>query len=122
MGLKFFADHCVPNSVIQYLCNENHEVLKLREHLPVESPDQVVIEKAQQLNAILISLNGDFSDIVTYHPPNYKGIIAIQLRNRPEIILLLLERLKKFLLSQNDMRYYKGKLLILEVHRIRIRQ
>jgi len=45
---------------MQYIRNENHEVLKLKESLPVESPDQVIFAKAQQLNAILISLNGDF--------------------------------------------------------------
>jgi hypothetical protein len=35
----------------------------------------VVISEAQELDAILISLNGDFADIVTYPPEKYKGII-----------------------------------------------
>ena len=68
MSLRFFADHCISNVVIQMLA------------------DSVVILKAQELDSILISLNGDFSDIVTYPPANYKGVIALQMRNHPEII------------------------------------
>jgi hypothetical protein len=32
-----------------------------------QSPDAGVIAKAQQLDAILLSLNGNFADIVTFH-------------------------------------------------------
>jgi hypothetical protein len=30
MGLRFFADHCIPNSVIKGLLDGGHEVLRLR--------------------------------------------------------------------------------------------
>ena len=75
MGFRFFADHCVPNAIIQALRDAGHEVMRLREHLLIESSDAVVIAKAQQLDALLLSVNGDFSDIVTYSPENYQGII-----------------------------------------------
>jgi len=45
-----------------------HEVLVLQERIPRDSEDPVVIAEAQKLGAILVSLNGDFSDIVTYSP------------------------------------------------------
>ncbi len=86
MSLKFFADHCVPNTVIQALRNGGYRVFILREHIPRDSPDPVVIAKAQELNAILVSLNGYFADIVTYPPSDYKGIIALQVKNHPEVI------------------------------------
>jgi|SRR3972149_11112512 len=104
MSLRFFADHCISNVVIQMLA------------------DSVVILKAQELDSILISLNGDFSDIVTYPPANYKGVIALQMRNHPEIITQLMTRLKDYLSAHADMDYYKGKLLLAEVHRIRVRE
>ena len=50
MSLRFFADHCVPSSVIQMLQEASHEVLRLRDHIPPDSSDQVVIAKAQELN------------------------------------------------------------------------
>ena len=63
MGLKFFADHCVPNSVIQGLLDAGHEVIRLKDHIPIESPDPIVIATAQELDSILISLNGDFTPL-----------------------------------------------------------
>ncbi len=121
MSLKFFADQCVPNSIIQFLINNGYEVFLLRDYLPIESPDPFVITKAQELNTLLISLNGDFADIVTYPPTNYKGIIALQIRNHPEIIPQLMLRLINFLKEHKDMNYYSGKLILAEAHRIRIR-
>lgn len=121
MGLKFFIDHCVPYSIIQILRGTKHEALLLRDHIPIESPDGVVIAKAQELGAILVSINGDFADIVTYPPANYQGIISLQLRNHPEIIPQLI-RLTGYLSTHGSMAYYNGKLLIVEVYRIRIRE
>ena len=39
MALRFLADHCVSNSTVQSLREANHEVLRLKDVLPVESPD-----------------------------------------------------------------------------------
>lgn len=121
MNLRFFADHCVPNYIIQTLLDAGHEVFRLKDHISMDSPDSLVISKAQELNAILVSLDGDFADIITYPPAKYKGIIALQVRNHPEIIPQIVSRLKDFLLSHLDMKYYAGKLLLIEAHRIRIR-
>ena len=86
MALRFFADHCVPTLVIQILRDAGYEVIRLRDYIPINSSDEVVISQAQQLDAVLVSLNGDFADIVAYPPADYKGIIALQIRNHPEII------------------------------------
>ena len=122
MSLRFFADHCIPSSVTRMLSDVDHEVFLLRDYIPTDSPDSLVIEKAQELDTILISLNADFADIVTYPPTNYKGIIALQLRNRPEIIPELMRKLKDYLLAHDNMLHYKGKLVVVQVHRIRVRE
>lgn len=82
----------------------------------------MVISKAHELDSILISMNGDFSDIITYPPANYKGIIALQVRNHPEIIPQLVTRLKDYLAVHPDISYYNGKLFLVEAHRIRVRE
>ena len=122
MSLRFFADHCVPSSVIQTLQEADYEVLRLRDVIPPDSLDQLVISKAQELEAILLSLNGDFSNIVTYPPAMYKGIVSLLVRNHPEIIPQLLERLNAYLSTHQDMGHYSGRLLIVEAHRIRSRE
>jgi predicted nuclease of predicted toxin-antitoxin system len=121
MTLRFFADHCVSNFVIETLRNEGHEVFRLRDHLPTDSPDSTVIVKAQELESILISLNGDFADIVSYPPEHYKGIIALQVRNHPEIIPQVMTRLTAYLSTHPNMNHYEGRLFLVEVHRIRVR-
>lgn len=121
MSLKFFADHCVPESVAIAIQNAGHEVLRLRDYLPIDSIDTEVISQAQQLDAILLSLNGDFADIVNYPPGEYQGIVALQVENHPEILPSLLKTLTSYLSIHDNMNHYSGKLLIAEAHRIRIR-
>ena len=122
MGVRFFADHCIPNSIIQKLLDAGYEVLRLKDHIPIESPDPIVIATAQRLDSILISLNGDFTDKLNYPPAYYKGIVALQVRNHPEIIPQLMVRLINYLSSYPEMSSYKGRLILVEVNRIRIRE
>lgn len=75
MPLRFLADHCVPNSAVQSLRESHHEVFRLGDLLRVESPDSVVIAKAQEVDAILLSLNGDFADITAFPPQSFRGIV-----------------------------------------------
>jgi predicted nuclease of predicted toxin-antitoxin system len=121
MSLRLFIDQCVPKSIIQILRDTGHEVFVLGDYIPIESPDTIVIAKAQELKAILVSLNGDFADIVTYPPSSYQGIISLQLRNHPEIIPQLMARLTEYLSLHDSEEHYRGKLLLVEVYRIRIR-
>jgi len=122
MSLKFFLDNCVPNSVIQALRGAGHEVFILKEHIPLVSDDAVVITKAQELGAILVSLNSDFADITTYPPSQYKGIIALQVRNHPDSIITIVQRLINYLSAHPEMPGYKGQLFLVEAYRIRIRK
>lgn len=122
MALRFLADHCISNLTVQNLKDSKHDVVRLRDVLPVESPDQVVIAKAQEIDSILLSLNGDFADIVTYPPKKYKGIIALQMRNHSEILPHLLSRLIAYLEIHSEMKHFQGKLFVVEVDRIRIRE
>lgn len=122
MPLRFFADHCVSRSVVEGLEADGHEVLRLRDHLPTDASDRRVIIHAQEQESILLSLNGDFADIVSYPPADYRGIIALQVRNRPEVTGQILGRLKEYLAEHPDAAHYAGKLLLVEAHRIRIRQ
>jgi predicted nuclease of predicted toxin-antitoxin system len=106
MGFRFFTDHCVPNSLVQTLRELSHEILVLKEHLPQNFDDRVVIAKAQELGAILVSLNGDFADIVIYPPAQYLGIFALQVRNHPEALPALTRRLVSYLSAHPETDHY----------------
>ena len=121
MSLRLFCDQCVPAEISDALRQAGHDVTLLREALPIRSADPVVIEHAKELDAVLVSLNGDFSDIVAYPPSGYRGIVAVQLHNHPEVIPQLMERLTAYLAANPAQEFYPGKLFIVEAHRIRIR-
>jgi predicted nuclease of predicted toxin-antitoxin system len=121
MSLRVFVDQCVPLSVVHRLGAAGHDAIRLRDVMPMRSPDPAVIAKAQELDCILLSLKGDFSDIVSYPPANYKGIIALQLHNHPEILDALVTRLIAYFAAHPDPAHYHAPLLLVEPHRIRIR-
>jgi predicted nuclease of predicted toxin-antitoxin system len=41
--VKFLLDHCVPNRVVMMLAEAAHEVIRLRDCLPPDSTDPVVL-------------------------------------------------------------------------------
>ena len=97
MSISFFLDQCVPQQIINILQDSGYQTLILKNFINITSPDSIVINKAQELDAVLLSLNGDFSDIITYPPNLYGGIIALQLKNHPEVIPQLMKKLINYL-------------------------
>ena len=120
--MKFFLDHCISNSVARALEAFGHEVLKLRDCLPTDAVDSDVLDKAAEQDSILVSLNGDFADIVRYPPSEHQGIIALQVKNHPENEPAILEKMHEYLGEYPGRAHYRGKLLVVEAHRIRVRQ
>ena len=96
--------------------------LSFRITYPRILPDPAVIAKAQELGCILLSLDGHFADLITYPPRKYGGIVALQVRNHPEVIVRLMRRLMDYLSAHLEQDEYQQKLFLVEVHRIRIRQ
>jgi predicted nuclease of predicted toxin-antitoxin system len=119
--MRFFADHCLPRSIGDTLESEGHEVIRLAPRLRVHAEDSAVIEEAQTIGAILLSLNGDFADLLRYPPEEYGGIVALQVRNRPEAIPSIIDKLLGYLEQHPDQAHYTGILLLVEAHRIRVR-
>ena len=122
MNLRFFVDQCVPRSVFEALITAGHDVSILRNHLPINAKDPEVIACAQSLKAILVTLNGDFADIINYPPKDFGGIIALQIKNHPESLRTIIMRLLTHLTEHPQNDAYIGKLLLVESHRIRIKE
>jgi predicted nuclease of predicted toxin-antitoxin system len=60
LRLKFLTDNCVPDSVARELEKAGHEVIRLRDVIPTNSPDPVVATVAEVNDAILVSFDKDF--------------------------------------------------------------
>jgi hypothetical protein len=52
MKLSFFADQCVPGSVIRALHEEGHEILRLKDWIAVDSPDPIALQVRNHPKAI----------------------------------------------------------------------
>ncbi|HRK31583.1 MAG TPA: DUF5615 family PIN-like protein [Tepidisphaeraceae bacterium] len=122
MSLKLVSNQCIPAQITNDLKRHGHVVTLSRDELPASAPDGDVIGKAPHLGAILISLNGNFADIVAYPPAAHTGVLAIQLHNHPETIPQLLVRLHALLVAHLEQQHYCRKLFIVENHRVRVRQ
>jgi predicted nuclease of predicted toxin-antitoxin system len=122
MSVRLFMDQCVPRSVGESLRKAGYAIELLRQHLPINAKDPEVIASAQSLDALLITLNGDFADIINYPPARFGGIIALQVKNHPESLPAIVMRLLTYLRDYPDRKHYVGKLLLVEAHRIRIKE
>lgn len=71
---------------------------------------------------MLVTLNGNFADIINYPPANFGGIIALQVKNHPEWLPAIIMRLLTYLGEHSDQEHFAGKLLLVEAHRIRIKE
>ena len=58
--IKFFVDHCVPDSVGRALRDAGYEVVLLRERIAQDSPDPLVAAVSEMHGAVLVSLDADF--------------------------------------------------------------
>jgi Domain of unknown function (DUF5615) len=63
LRLKFLTDNCVPDSVRRVLTEAGHELIRLRDVLPTNSPDPLVASVAELNEAILVSFDKDFKTL-----------------------------------------------------------
>lgn len=66
--IRFFVDHCVPDSVGRVLREANHEVILLRERIAPDSPDPLVAAVSEMNGAVLVSLDSDFRSLAPRIP------------------------------------------------------
>ena len=74
--MNFFLDHDVPERIADVLHLERHNVVRLREALPVETLDSAIFDHARRHSTILVTCNQD--DFLPLAPaqPN-PGLIAL---------------------------------------------
>jgi predicted nuclease of predicted toxin-antitoxin system len=80
--VKFLLDHDVPDDVAFSLEALGHVVVKLREVLPVTTPDEEVLRQAAEREALLITCNRDDFLAAVQRMPHHGIIILIRRRSR----------------------------------------
>ena len=116
--MKFKIDENLPNEVAQLLRDAGHDVFSVHEQGLVGAKDHVLTEVCQSENRAMVTLDTHFSDIRTYPPENYDGLIVLRLahQDKPHV-LEVMHRVLKLISSET----LKGRLWIVDEKRVRMR-
>lgn len=117
--MRFKIDENLPPDVAQMLHQAGHDAFTVFDQGLRSHTDPQVIAACQTEGLALLSLDLDFSNILTYPPENFAGLIVLRL-HRPgrAAVLRLVRRILPHLATQP----VTGKLWIVDEVRIRIRQ
>jgi predicted nuclease of predicted toxin-antitoxin system len=117
--MAILLDHCVQRKFLRLLISWGYEASLLQDHIKPDAADTDVIEVAQQLDAVLLTEDMDFANILDYPPQDYVGIIVIRYQAKNETAST--DTLKQALddLYRDDLR---GALVIIDENDCRVRR
>jgi len=117
--MKFLADMGVVMRIVQWLRDEGHDAVHLREENLHRLPNGLIFEKANLEKRILLTYDLDFGEIVALSGEKQVNVILFRLRNTrtPHVI----ERLKK-VLKDSAQALEEGAIVVVEETRHRIRR
>ena len=84
-------DNCVPRRYLRLLREWEYDAILMSEHIPHNASDKQLIALATELDAVLLTIDLDFSNILDYPPQDYQGMIVLryQVRDEPDLDLTL---------------------------------
>ncbi len=82
--MTFLLDHCVPRTYFHLLKQWGYEASLLTEHVAPTADDPDVLALAKKLQAVLFTVDMDFSNIKSYPPQDYNGIIVVRYQAQDE--------------------------------------
>ena len=120
--MKFKLDENLGPTIKQIFQGAGYDVHTIFEQNMLGKQDIYIYEHCLREGYCLVSLDLDFSDIVRFPPVNTHGIVILRIPKRQSYELIQ-KLAQQFLLSLDDnQKYLRGSLWIVEPGRIRIRQ
>ena len=115
--MRFKTDENIPSEAVALLRGAGHDVASVPDESLGGCPDPKIASVCQDEERILITLDTDFSDIRTYRPADYRGLVVLRITRQsvPEIVRVLGRLLEVF--ESNDCR---SQLWIVDENRIRV--
>ena len=117
--MSILVDQCVPRRYLRLLEAWGYEASLVQTHIPADSSDLEVLRLARRLEAVLLTVDMDFANTLSYPPREYGGIVVM--RYQPTSEGVLDDTLRQMLadLYQEGLR---GALVIVTPNRYRIRR
>jgi predicted nuclease of predicted toxin-antitoxin system len=117
--MSILVDHCVPRKFLRLIRDWGYDASLLTDYLAGDADDEAVLALAQRLDAVLLTADLDFANILNYPPGNYAGIMVMRYGADSEAGLILTVRRALEDLYRDALR---GILVIIEPQRYRIRR
>jgi len=116
--MKFKIDENLPGEFAELLRAVGHDALTVLDEGIVGAPDAEILLRCQEERRALMTLDLDFSDLRTYPPGDYLGLVVFRVRSQNKKILISTLRKVIPLLDEEPL---ANHLWIVEEARVRIR-
>ncbi len=116
---KFLADECTFVQTVLLMRNLGFDVCRIQELGMMGAEDKKVFEKAQNLNAVLVTNDKGFGDIREYPPSSHCGIIVLKMAPDPACVREVHESLKQLLKKEDQ---FEGALFVVDTQKYRVRR
>lgn len=117
--MQFKLDENLPTEIKKILIDAGHSVVTVLEQKLGGQNDSKIIEICRLEKRSLLTLDWDFSDIRTYPPKNYSGIIVLNPPNQEKKTVV---GIVSGILPMFEKEPLIGRLWIVETGRVRIRE
>jgi len=116
--VRFLADECTFASTVRLLRKLGFYVQRVQELNLVGAEDGEIFEKAQQLQAVLITNDRGFEDVRAYPPSSHRGIIVLKMEPDPDKVQAVHRVLEKLLQQESQ---FERRLFIVDMNKYRKR-
>ena len=116
--MNFLADMCVDVRIVQWLLEQGHDAIHLREQGLHRMPNGEIFDKAIYEDRIVITFDLDFAEIASLTKGKKVSVIFFRLRNTRSYHVI--ERLS-VVLKESLNALQKGAIVVVEESRHRVR-
>ncbi len=116
--MRFLADMGVAQRIVDWLRENGHDAVHLREEALGRLPDPAIFQKAYDESRVLLTFDLDFGEILAMSEGMVRSVIIFRLHNTrtPHVI----DRLRK-VLADSSTALERGAIVVVEESRHRVR-
>jgi predicted nuclease of predicted toxin-antitoxin system len=117
--MRLLADLHISPRTVQFLRSLDHDVLRVADLLPATASDKTIVERAAQVERIILTQDLDITAIIALSRRQYPSLVTLRLSSaRIEFVNTILQRTLPIL--EEDL--LQGALVTIEDSRIRVRR
>jgi predicted nuclease of predicted toxin-antitoxin system len=116
--MQFKIDENLPVEIAELLINAGHDAKTVNEQQLQGIRDPLLINICKTENRVLVSLDADFSDITTYPPQDFAGIIVLRVGSQAKYHII---KVFQHIISLLERETLNQHLWIVEETKVRIR-